>query len=84
MASAYPFAVPSAIPQDLQLIQDLIGVIPVPSTSNLSESSTRSDPDHGTDSDTDSEQEVEAGILVDVREEDANTYVVNLSRFCQG
>ncbi|RDX51141.1 NAF1-domain-containing protein [Lentinus brumalis] len=72
MDSAYSFAVPSAVPQDLLLIRDIIGDIPVPSTAKLSEASTRSDPDHGTDSDTDSEQEVEAGILVDVGEDDVD------------
>ncbi len=72
MDSAYSFAIPSAVPQDLLLIRDIIGDIPVPSTAKLSEASTHSDPDHGTDSDTDSEQEVEAGILVDVGEDDVD------------
>ena len=63
MAAAFPFAVPSAVPQDLQLIQDIVGQIPPPTAKNPSDYSTYSDHDHGTDSETDSEQEVEADIL---------------------
>ncbi|KAI0640066.1 Gar1/Naf1 RNA binding region-domain-containing protein [Trametes polyzona] len=71
MAAAFSFAVPSAIPQDLQLIQDLIGDIPVPATSKaVVEEPVYSDHDHGTDSDTDSEKEVEADILCGVDDED--------------
>ncbi|KAI0354589.1 NAF1-domain-containing protein [Trametes cingulata] len=70
MAAAFSFAVPSAIPQDLQLIQDLIGDIPVPPSSKVIEEPAYSDHDHGTDSDTDSEKEVEADILGGVEDED--------------
>ncbi|KAH9849222.1 Gar1/Naf1 RNA binding region-domain-containing protein [Lenzites betulinus] len=63
MAAAFSFALPSVIPQDLQLIQDLVGEIPEPSTSKIIETPVDSDHDHGTDSDTDSEKEVEADIL---------------------
>ncbi|KAI0654489.1 Gar1/Naf1 RNA binding region-domain-containing protein [Cubamyces menziesii] len=70
MAAAFSFAVPSAIPQDLQLIQEIIGDIPPPSSSKISEAEHYSDHDHGTDSETDSEKEVEADILGEIQDED--------------
>ena len=75
MSGSFPFVVPSIIPQDLQLIHDIIGPIPVASSSKLSEDSHFSDHEHGTDSDTDSEQVVEADILATVDEDDMNRYV---------
>ncbi|KAI0828857.1 Gar1/Naf1 RNA binding region-domain-containing protein [Trametes gibbosa] len=63
MAAVFPFALPSVIPQDLQLIHELVGDIPVQVTSKIVEPAVDSDHDHGTDSDTDSEKEVEADIL---------------------
>lgn len=63
MAAAFSFAVPSAVPQDLQLIQDIVGQVPPPSAKKPPDHSAYSDHDHGTDSETDSEQEVEADIL---------------------
>ena len=73
MAAAFPFAVPSAIPQDLQLIQDIVGDIPIPSKGKAIQEHIHSDHEHGTDSDADSEQEVEADILGAI--EDADGYV---------
>ena len=70
MAAAFSFAVPSTIPQDLQLIQEIIGDIPPPSSSKISEAEHYSDHDHGTDSETDSEKEVEADILGEIQDED--------------
>ena len=68
MASQFSFAVPSAIPQDLQLIQDILGDIvlshSLPKVQQQSQDSTSAaDDEHGTDSDTESEKEVEANIL---------------------
>ncbi|EMD32566.1 hypothetical protein CERSUDRAFT_99296 [Gelatoporia subvermispora B] len=65
MASELGFKVPSIVAQDLRLIQDIIGEIPVPSSSKTSSvSGTTDDPDiASSDSDTDSEQEVEADIF---------------------
>ncbi|EKM61596.1 uncharacterized protein PHACADRAFT_248285 [Phanerochaete carnosa HHB-10118-sp] len=64
------FKVPSAIPQDLQIIQDLIGELPPPPVSKLAtpEPVPRSDIDDSVGSsdaenDTDSEREVEENIL---------------------
>lgn len=71
MAAPFSFALPAVVPQDLQLIQDIIGAVPGPAPSKPAELST-ADPDHehGTDSDTDSEKEVEADILGGVEDED--------------
>lgn len=76
------FKIPSGVPQDLQLIQDLIGdLVPIPS---LSKPATSVAPpqkleadDGGSDSDADSEQEVEADILrgLDDEVEEASGYV---------
>ncbi|KAL7285083.1 hypothetical protein ACG7TL_000175 [Trametes sanguinea] len=71
MAAAFSFAVPSAIPQDLQLIQELIGDIPLPTASAAKADEAYSDHDHGTDSDTDSEKEVEADILGGLEDDDS-------------
>ncbi|EIW64159.1 NAF1-domain-containing protein [Trametes versicolor FP-101664 SS1] len=71
MAAPFSFALPSVVPQDLQLIQDIIGVVPDPVPSKTAEPPTAdSDHEHGTDSDTDSEKEVEADILGGVEDED--------------
>ena len=68
------FKVPSIIPQDLQLIQDIVGDVPIPSTSKApalpSEVQIHEAVDDS-DSDADSEQEVEAGILAGVDEDEA-------------
>ena len=73
MPSDPAFAVPSVVPQDLQLIQDILGDIPSASSpqkaKQLPQEHPYSDEEHGTDSDTDSEKEVEAGILAEVVEE---------------
>ncbi len=70
MATAFSFAVPTTISQDLQLIQDILGDLPlvhIPQKAQQSlQEHTSSDDEHGTDSDTDSEKEVEADILGDV------------------
>lgn len=71
MAAPFSFALPSVVPQDLQLIQDIIGVAPAPAPGKTAQSSIAdSDHEHGTDSDTDSEKEVEADILGGVEDED--------------
>ena len=64
------FKVPSAIPQDLQIIQDLIGDLPPPPVSKLAapepapqNHTDRSVDSSGAESDTDSEREVEENIL---------------------
>jgi H/ACA ribonucleoprotein complex non-core subunit NAF1 len=86
MATEMQFAVPSMIPQDLQIIQDLIGEIPVPPPSKATVSEhtpqRRTDDDSvdssDNESDTNSELEVEANILgkLDSDEEAASpTYV---------
>ncbi|KAI0800545.1 Gar1/Naf1 RNA binding region-domain-containing protein [Fomes fomentarius] len=69
MSAAFSFPIPSSVPQDLQLIQDIVGELPPPPTNKLSEK-VHSDNEHGTDSDTDSEEEVEAGILGDAENGD--------------
>ncbi|KAI0652502.1 Gar1/Naf1 RNA binding region-domain-containing protein [Trametes meyenii] len=69
MSRILPFIVPSAVPQDLQLIQDIIGDIKVPASSEPHSKNIGEDHDHGTDSDTDSEKEVEADILGDAEDE---------------
>ena len=75
------FRVPSSIPQDLQLIQDLIGdLVPIPSSAKpviLAQTLQKSDDGgEGSDSDADSEQEVEADILgaLDDEVEEASGY----------
>ncbi|CDO73451.1 hypothetical protein BN946_scf185013.g86 [Trametes cinnabarina] len=70
MAAPLSFTVPSAIPQDLQLIQEIIGDIPIPSSSTEKVDEAYSDHDHGTDSGTDSEKEVEADILGGLDDDD--------------
>ncbi|KAI0778972.1 Gar1/Naf1 RNA binding region-domain-containing protein [Trametes elegans] len=70
MAAAFSFAVPSAIPQDLQFIHDIVGDTPAPLLSKAVEEQAHSDHDHGTDSDTDSEKEVEADILGGAEDEE--------------
>ncbi len=71
MAAPFSFALPSVVPQDLQIIQEIIGVVPSPAPiKSLEASAAYSDHEHGTDSDTDSEQEVEADILAGVEDED--------------
>lgn len=64
------FRVPSSIPQDLQIIQDLIGEVQPPPTvksitpeTTLKKSSEDSVESSDNESDTDSEREVEADIL---------------------
>lgn len=72
------FKVPSAVPQDLQLIQDIIGVLPVPpapvhKTPSPQPSSAPQDDNIDSsdgESDADSEKEVEADILTGIVEED--------------
>ena len=76
MAATFSFSVPSAIPQDLQLIHDIVGPTPVASSSKIHDDTTYSDHDHGTDSDTDSEQEVEADILGVEDDAKTNGYVL--------
>lgn len=73
MATEFSFAVPSSIPQDLQLIQDILGDLPSSHIAPKVQQSLREqnfDDEHGTDSDTDSEKEVEADILGDVEDGD--------------
>ncbi|OBZ79554.1 H/ACA ribonucleoprotein complex non-core subunit NAF1 [Grifola frondosa] len=86
MDASLAFKLPSLVPQDLHLIRDLIGEVPVPTvlteistTSkpslqdnpiNSSDSDSDSDTASDTDSDADSEQEVEATILGAVDDED--------------
>ncbi|KAI0673779.1 Gar1/Naf1 RNA binding region-domain-containing protein [Trametes maxima] len=72
MSRTLPFPVPSAVPQDLQLIQGIIGDIRSPPSSESHQKSIGEDHDHGTDSDTDSEKEVEADILGDAEDEDSD------------
>ena len=73
------FKIPSTIPQDLQLIQDIIGEIPVSTPPLRSSKSTSPVPlrpiaddsiDSSDESDTDSEREVEANILEGIEDED--------------
>ena len=75
MATAYPFVVPSLLPQDLQIIQDIVGQLPPDPVAQKVVEPALSDHDHGTDSETDSEQEVEDGILGDIAEEGSERYV---------
>ncbi|PIL31357.1 hypothetical protein GSI_06056 [Ganoderma sinense ZZ0214-1] len=74
MATDFSFAVPSSIPQDLQLIQDILGDLPSthisPKVQQPLQEHASSDDEHGTDSDTDSEKEVEADILGHVEDGD--------------
>ncbi|KAI8990702.1 Gar1/Naf1 RNA binding region-domain-containing protein [Trametes punicea] len=72
MSAAFSFAVPSAIAQDIQLIQEIVGDLPPPPPRKASQQNVYSDRDHdhGTDSDTDSEREVEADILGGLQDED--------------
>ena len=77
------FKIPSGVPQDLQLIQDLIGdLVPTPSlnkpAASVAPPQKLGGDDGGSDSDADSEQEVEADILGgldDEVEEEALGYV---------
>ncbi|OCH86658.1 NAF1-domain-containing protein [Obba rivulosa] len=65
MASAFAFKVPSIVPQDLQIIRDIVGELPTASSSKAPAASQPED-DHeiaSSDSDSDSEREVEADIL---------------------
>lgn len=70
--ASFSFAVPSVIPQDLQLIHNLVGDIPDPVPARKIPSRTEHDEEHGTDSDTDSEKEVEHGILADVDDDEGS------------
>ena len=63
--ASFPFKIPSAIPQDLLLIHDLVGEAPAPHTP---EPHPVDDSIASSDSDTDSEREVEADILAGVDE----------------
>ncbi|KAH9947135.1 Gar1/Naf1 RNA binding region-domain-containing protein [Amylocystis lapponica] len=64
MASAFSFKMPSIIPQDLQLIHDLIGeVVPPPAKDTPPDAPTGEDSIDSSDSDADSEREVEEDIL---------------------
>ena len=73
------FKIPSTIPQDLQIIQDIIGEIPGATPPLRSSKSTSPVPlrsiaddsiDSSDESDTDSEREVEANILEGIEDED--------------
>ena len=78
MDSQHEFKMPSIIPQDLRLIQDLIGdEIPKPPPVNTTALATaipieiKSDEDSSDDEDdSDSEKEVEANILADLDDEE--------------
>lgn len=72
--------IPSAIPQDLRIIQDLIGELPPPTVSKLAtpEPVPRNDIDDSVDSsdaesDTDSEREVEKNILGQLDSDEEST-----------
>ena len=74
------FKVPSLIPQDLQIIQDLIGELPPPPAPKSATPETRpqkpsedSVDSSDNESDTDSEREVEDDILGDVDSEPEST-----------
>lgn len=71
------FKIPLSIPQDLKLIQDIIGEIPTPPLRSTESAGpillhpTGDDPiDSSDESDADSEREVEANILAGLDDED--------------
>lgn len=73
------FKVPSMIPQDLQIIQDIVGELPLPPVKNATlEPSPQDNADDSLDSsdngsDADSEEEVEADILGQLDSEEEST-----------
>ena len=77
------FKVPFYLPQDLALIQDIVGEIPAPTPSRSSKSSSPlplrpvadDSIDSSDESDTDSEKEVEADILAGIDDEDEDSPV---------
>ena len=82
MDGSNAFKLPSNVPQDLQLIQDLIGdLVPLLSASkpvaSITSQNKAEDDIEGSDSDADSEKEVEADILagLDDEVEGASGYV---------
>lgn len=84
MEGGIAFKAPSNVPQDLLLIQDLIGdLVPEPSLSKPPTEATQTqkigapkDDDNDSGSDADSEKEVEADILVGLDEaEEPSGYV---------
>ncbi|CCL98128.1 uncharacterized protein FIBRA_00122 [Fibroporia radiculosa] len=69
---ASTFKLPSIIPQDLQLIHNLVGEIASPPSRSQPPPSTQQDDDiQSSDDDSDSEREVEAGILKGLEDDEA-------------